>query len=261
MRRRRQKNTLLPKMLGLAVLINAIVLPILAQFGVFKSIGGHERLTPIELVKAPPPEKRPAPPKKTPKKQAAKAKPAGHKAAPRTVTARRAPSGLPPVKVVAAAGPPGGNGNGDSGIAPSDSGPTPAAPPGPNAGGGEPAPPPTPLTPPAPPAAQTPPPRPAPTPPPPPHVPAIVAAVPLSRPQPTIPDELRDGDLNTAFEGLFTVHADGTASVKTVFSTGNAALDALALEAAQRWTFRPATRDGQPVESYLRLKIEFQVNS
>ena len=60
MRRRRQKNTLLPKMLGLAVLINAILLPILAQFGVFKSIGRGQRLTPIELVKAPPPEKRPA---------------------------------------------------------------------------------------------------------------------------------------------------------------------------------------------------------
>ena len=120
MRRRRQKNTLLPKMLGLAVLINAILLPILAQFGVFKSIGRGQRLTPIELVKAPPPEKRPAQPKKA-KKQVAKAKPAP-KAAPRAAQARRAPSGPPPVRVVAAGGPPGGGGGGDAGITSTDGG-------------------------------------------------------------------------------------------------------------------------------------------
>ena len=32
MSRRRKKNTLLPKMIGIALLINAILLPILAQF-------------------------------------------------------------------------------------------------------------------------------------------------------------------------------------------------------------------------------------
>ena len=67
MRRRRQKNTLLPKMLGLAVLVNAILLPILAQLGVFKGIRG-QRLTPVQLVQAPPP-----PPK--PKAQSRQAKP------------------------------------------------------------------------------------------------------------------------------------------------------------------------------------------
>ena len=58
MRRRRQKNTLLPKMLGLAVLINAILLPILAQLGVFKGVHG-QRLTAVQLVQAPPPPPRP----------------------------------------------------------------------------------------------------------------------------------------------------------------------------------------------------------
>lgn len=261
MRRRRQKNNLLPKMLGLAVLINAILLPILAQFGVFKNIGGGQRLTPVELVKAPPPEKRPATPKKTPKKTA-RAKPAGRKAAPRTVTARRAPSGPPPIKVVAAAGGAGVNGSGgNSGIVPSDSGST-APPP--------PAPPTAPVTPPTPPpGAPVLPPVPVPTPPlaspapkpPAPHVPVLTAAEPLAQPRPTISDELRDADLNAAFEGLFTVRADGTATVKMVSSTGNPTLDSLALTAARRWTFRPATQDGQPVESWLRLQIEFEVSS
>lgn len=260
MRRRRQKNNLLPKMIGLAVLINAILLPILAQFGVFKSISHGQRLTPIELVKAPPPEKRPAPPKKA-KRQVAKAKPPGRKAAPRTVTAHRALSGPPPVKVVAAAGGAGANGGGgDAGITTSDSGtgttplPTPptntVAPPLP-----VPAPvPPTPVPVPAPVQA-------VPKPPPAPHIPLLTAAAPVAQPRPAIPDDLRDADLNAEFEGLFTVRADGTATVKMVSSTGNPALDGLALDAAKRWTFRPATRDGQPVESYLRLRVEFDVSS
>jgi len=263
MRRRRQKNNLLPKMLGLAVLINAILLPILAQFGVFKSIGGDQRLTPIEIVKAPPPEKRPAPPKKT-KKQAAKPRPAGHKAAPRAVTARRAPAGPPPVKVVAAAGDVGASGGGgDAGITTSDSGASTPAPPAPNPGGAGPTPP-TPIPAPPPPVPATPPPPAAPAPklpPPAPHIPTLTAAEPLTQPRPAIPDDLRDADLNAAFEGLFTVRTDGTATVKMVSSTGNSSLDGLALDAARRWTFRPATRDGQPVESFLRLRIEFEVSS
>jgi len=260
MRRRRQKNNLLPKMIGLAVLINAILLPILAQFGVFKSIGHGQRLTPIELVKAPPPEKRPAPPKKA-KRQVAKAKPPGRKAAPRTVTARRALSGPPPVKVVAAAGGAGANGGGgDAGITTSDSGTgtTPLPTPPTNTGA-----PPLPVPAPVPP---TPVPVPAPVqavpkPPPAPHIPLLTAAAPVAQPRPAIPDDLRDADLNAEFEGLFTVRADGTATVKMVSSTGNPALDGLALDAAKRWTFRPATRDGQPVESYLRLRVEFDVSS
>ena len=260
MRRRRQKNTLLPKMIGLAVLINAILLPILAQFGVFKSIGGRQRLTQVELVKLPPPEKRPAPPKKTPKKQVARSKPTGHKAAIRAAAAHRAPSGPPPVKVVAAAGPAGANGSGgDAGITTSDSGPVTPLPPPPVTP--PPAAPVTPIVPPVPPTSPAAVSAPAPVAPPPPHVPVVTAAAPLEQPRPAIPDDLRDTDLNADFEGLFTVHPDGTASVKMVSSTGNPSLDTLALETARRWTFRPATKDGQPIESYLRLKIEFEVSS
>ena len=261
MRRRRQKNNLLPKMIGLAVLINAILLPILAQFGVFKSIGHSQRLTPIELVKAPPPEKRPPPPKKA-KKQVVKAKPPGRKAASRTALARRAAPGPPPVRVVA--GGAGGTGSGgDAGITTSDD--KTLAPPAPNPGGaGQTAlvtPPtlvPIPVTPPAPVTPEAV--KPA-LPPPAPHIPVITSAAPVAQPRPSIPDDLRDADLNAAFEGLFTVRPDGTATVKMVSSTGNPALDGLALDAAKHWTFRPATRDGQPVESYLRLRVEFDVSS
>jgi len=262
MRRRRQKNTLLPKMIGLAVVINAILLPILAQLGVFKNIGG-QKLTPVELIKLPPPEKRPTPPKKTAKKPTAKPKTAGRKTAARAAAPRRAASGPPPVKVVAAgpaAGANGGGGGGDAGITGSDSGQSPPpVPPAP-----APPPPPTPSPPPPAPAPLPPPPAPRPAPPPPPApppVPTLTAAVPLSQPKPSIPDDLRDSDLNADFDALFTVHADGSANVKMVSSTGNPALDSLALDAAKRWTFRPATRNGQPVQSFLRLRIEFDVSS
>lgn len=258
MRRRRQKNTLLPKMIGLAVIINAILLPILAQLGVFKSIGG-QKLTQVEMIKLPPPEKRVAPPKKMAKKAAAKPKTAGRKTAAHPAASRRTPSGPPPVKVVAAgpsAGANGGNGGGDAGISGSSSGAVmpPSVPTAPV---------PLPVSPPPPPAAPPPPPPPAVRPvlpPPPPAAPVVTAAVPVSQPKPSIPEDLQDGDLNTVFGALFTVHPDGTASVKTVSSTGNQALDSLALDAAKRWTFRPATRDGQPVQSFLRLRIEFSVS-
>ncbi len=261
MRRRRQKNTLLPKMIGLAVVINAILLPILAQLGVFKNIGG-QKLTQVEIIKLPPPEKRPTPPKKTAKKAAPKVKAAGHKTAVRPAASRRAPSGPPPVRVVAqgqAAGANGGSGSGDAGITGSASSPAPPinptlpvttppiAPPSP--------PPPAPSLPPPPPPA----PRPVP-PAPPPVPPVVTAAVPLTQPKPSIPDDLRDSDLSADFNALFTVHPDGSASVKMVSSTGNQMLDALALDAAKRWTFRPATRGGQPVESFLRLRVEFSVS-
>ena len=259
MSRRRKKNTLLPKMIGIALLINAILLPILAQFGVFKSVGSRRTLTQVELVKLPPAEKKPPVPKKTPKKIAAKPHPAGRKAATHTSVARRTPSGPPPVRVVAA-GPAAGvsGGGGDAGITGTQTGPAipPVVPPT--------SPPPTPvITPPVPPLPEPTPPAPKPVPAPLPvaHLPTLQAAVPLAQPHPEIPEDLRGSELDSIFEGVFTIHTDGTATVKTVSGTGNSTLDALALDAARRWKFRPATRDGEPVESYLRLKVEFDVGA
>ena len=259
MSRRRKKNTLLPKMIGIALLINAILLPILAQFGVFKSAGGRRSLTQVELVKLPPAEKKPPVPKKTPKKIAAKPHPSGRKAATHTSVARRTPSGPPPVRVVAA-GPAVGaiGGAGDAGITGTQTGPATPSVVSPIS--------PAPTSVIAPPVApvpeQAPPvPKPAPVPPPIAHIPILQAAVPLAQPHPEIPEDLRGSELNPAFIGVFKIHTDGTATVQTVAGTGNSTLDALALDAARRWRFHPATRDGEPVESYLRLKVEFDVGA
>ena len=87
----------------------------------------------------------------------------------------------------------------------------------------------------------------------------------LSQPQPTIPDELRDADLeHVAFEGRFHgTHPDGTATCENgLFDGKRHSGRALALDCRDN-VGRSArlTRDGQPVESYLRLRVEFKVTS
>ena len=260
MSRRRKKNTLLPKMIGIAVVINAIILPILARLGVFKAI--HEQVNiPVELVKAPPPA--PKPKSIARKKQIAQQ----HHGAPKR-TASRAEKSQPSLShpnLMASKPAAGGTGS-DSGINPAGTGkpgvlgtvtsPPIAAP--------TPAPPPTVLAPPVQAVAPVPPPQP-PKPTvataPPVHVPVIVVAAVVSEPKPVIPDDYSSGTTPSAFRALFKVHPDGSATVSKLASSGDPQLDALAMDAAKKWTFKPATEDGKPVESYLRLTIDFELQS
>lgn len=256
MRRRRQKNNLLPKMLGIAILVNAILLPILAQLGVFKNMGGHH-MDQVRLVTLPPEKKPPQPKRTPPKKRVARARPhaASHTAS-RPATSRPVRPNPNQPKVVASSG-----GAGSGGPAIDNSGtaapgqlptsPPPAAPAPLPPPAQAPAPPPVAVPPPV-----VPPPPPAPAPPPP-HVPVVVAAEPLSQPQPQIPDDLSYDDIHGDFQALFTIKANGDVTVQQVSSTGSPRLDDLALDAARRWTFRPATVDGKPIDSFRRLAIQF----
>jgi len=88
----------------------------------------------------------------------------------------------------------------------------------------------------------------------------IATVLPETQVKPVIPDDLRDSDLDTQFRALFTVHADGSADVSMVQSTGNNELDQLALQAARQWRFHPAIKDGAPIESYIRLWVDFEVS-
>lgn len=253
MRRRRQKNPLLGKMIGVAVLINAILLPILASLGVFHT--GRQHLQMVQLIALPKLAPKPPQPKaKTPKKPGHPHPHVGnHAAKPSGVKFSRPNPNAP--KVVASAGTGKGgddnsvdnSGTGKAGVVPAPPPTTPApAPPAPVA-----PPPPTPA--PAPVAVP-----PAPTPPP--HEPVYEAAAVVKEINPVIPDDFDVTQTPPPLKALFTVNPDGTATVSKIESSGNPQLDGLVLDAVKRWTFKPATKDGVPVESYLRLKVEFDMS-
>lgn len=76
-----------------------------------------------------------------------------------------------------------------------------------------------------------------------------------------IPDELRSEALDKTLITECVVSSEGVVKdVKVIQSTGLGALDRRGTQAARKWKFRPATRDGLPIESRVRLHIEFQVN-
>ena len=57
------------------------------------------------------------------------------------------------------------------------------------------------------------------------------------------------------------VGADG--SVKDVVveeSVPEGVFDAVSVEAARNWLFNPAIKDGQPVEGWLRIPVEFEID-
>lgn len=269
MRRRKQKGVpLLWKIVGISILVHIIALPILARYGVFEKVEQH--FQDVQMVTLPPPEtEKPKPTpkepvKKTPKVAAAKRSNTTH---PRSASAHQ--SNLSQPKVVAAQGGAAGgdnggptvdpNGTGAAGALPTEVAPTPS--PAPSA-----APEATPATPaqasasPAPRATPIATPTPAPTPKPTPRPPTFTEAVPVDTPKPTLPDSLRVDPLDRTTVAEFVVGADGKpVDVRVVQSAGIRDLDQLALDAAKEWRFKPATRDGVPIQSTVRLHVAFQV--
>lgn len=277
MRRRHQRNPLLMRIIGISILLHLVALPVLAHYGAFKKIQ-REFSTPIQtqLISLPPPEKEKTEAKKPQPKHIAHRAAAHKSAAPASHSHQMASrSHFTQPKVVAAAGGPGSgddngptvdaNGTGKAGQLPQalgGGGPkkataptTPPAQPQPKAT--QPTPP---VTTPAQPKAETPAPKPSP---PSLKAPVFTQAEPLPdhSPLPAIPDDMRGDNLDKSCVAEFTVEPDGAPSdVKIVQSSGYDELDRIALNAARQWRFKPATRDGQPVQSQVRLHIEFQVS-
>lgn len=273
MRRRHHKNPLLTRIIVVSILFHAMAIPVLAHFGAFKKIQSHFIQT--SMVVLPPPTEAPkqaAVKQKVPEKRAAPVAPKG-----KASVARAGHGSNAHVHVATASGP-GGDSSGPTidpgtlkvGEVPKDPG---------NGGGTAPAKEEKPVESPtkepakvasAPTKVIAPPPpviKPMPIVTPPPsegaHEPVFTEAVPLAgkQPQPTIPDELRSDTLDATVVVEVEVDADGKPTNATITqSTGKRDLDRLALETAKQWRFKPATKDGAPIESRVRLHIEFQVS-
>jgi TonB family protein len=78
-------------------------------------------------------------------------------------------------------------------------------------------------------------------------------------PPPEIPSYLRDQDLKATVVVDFFVSAQGAVTPRLVGSSGNEELDAIAMETAKKWQFRPAEKDHKAVDAKVRLRILFTV--
>ena len=262
-RRRRQKNKMLPRIFAVAVLVNCAAVLVAAQFGAFKAIQrefGASKVILIAPAEAPKEKEKPTQKvkKAEPKARAAKKSdgaPAKGKSAPKNA--------LSQPKVVTGTG---GAGNGNGAVAAPGGNLNPGS--LPTVGGGGPAKP-------KPEPTSTPKPAPTPQPQPKPQlqpkvertpeakpipVPVFIDCEPIDQPQPAIPDDLRMDALSKDYVADFEVGPDGVPiSVKTVQSTGIDELDRVALDAARKWKFKPATLGGVATTQTVRLKIEFRV--
>ncbi len=279
MRRRRKNNPLLLRIVGITILVHIIALPILAHFEAFKVI--RRDFIDTRLINLPPPQKIAEKPqrKSAVKHPQHKAK-ATHKSPEKVAQAHHVPkSNLTQPKLIASAPGTGNggsdansvnaNGSGQMGVVPTNLKPTAKQTGTPKETVTKP----TKETPPPPP------PKPKPvvkpkkpeqiaqlpqvvnTPPPVNPQPIFTKAVAISAPDPTIPDDVRTSDINKTLVLLVTVTANGDPTdMQILQSSGVDELDRETEAVIKRWKFKPATMNGQPVDSQVRLHFDFEVN-
>jgi len=81
-------------------------------------------------------------------------------------------------------------------------------------------------------------------------------------PPPAYPEEARLRGVEGRAILRLSIDATGrVASAELVESSGSASLDAAALDAARGWRFEPATLDGRPCPSSLRIPVRFVLSS
>ena len=83
--------------------------------------------------------------------------------------------------------------------------------------------------------------------------------LPYYHPAPRLPDSLTQDKIQMSVLIEFSVSSDANTTSQLVSSSGNKRLDALAMDTAREWKFYPAEADGRPIDSRVRLKINFQV--
>lgn len=79
----------------------------------------------------------------------------------------------------------------------------------------------------------------------------------LTRVQPEYPEEAKRDKIQGTVLLQVTVDETGKAANLEVLETPGAGLEQKAIDAVQQWTFRPATKDGQPVSADVKIEINF----
>jgi protein TonB len=73
-----------------------------------------------------------------------------------------------------------------------------------------------------------------------------------------VSDELAEQATRDFVRVRFQIAADGSFSVVLRGSTGSGEVDARVLEAARRWRWKPALRDGEPVSSTETIRFRLK---
>ncbi|MEO5565312.1 MAG: energy transducer TonB [Luteimonas sp.] len=77
-------------------------------------------------------------------------------------------------------------------------------------------------------------------------------------PPPRYPrDARRRGESGTVLLRVHVTRNGDAGAIELVQGSGSRSLDRAAIEAAHRWRFEPAVRNGEPVESSLQIPVEF----
>ena len=84
-------------------------------------------------------------------------------------------------------------------------------------------------------------------------------AQPLRTEEIQIPDNLKDQTFKSHVHVKVNVSADGSFEVTLRTSSGNPDVDKLALECLKKWKWKPALKDGEPVDSSHLFNFEFEV--
>lgn len=84
-------------------------------------------------------------------------------------------------------------------------------------------------------------------------------AEPTFTPEPEISPELHEQCFKSSCVAKFVIKKDGKTSVSLLTSSGSQEVDDIALNTLRRWKFKPATLDGQAVDSSRKIKVEFEV--
>ena len=84
-------------------------------------------------------------------------------------------------------------------------------------------------------------------------------AEPIYTPEPEISAELHEQCFKSSCVAKFVISKEGKTSVSLLTSSGCSEVDDIALNTLRRWKFKPATLNGQAVESSRKIKVEFEV--